>query len=88
MALGSMFNFHLPLPEDLHENLKAEAARSGQPATSLAREALVDWLAQRKKQRLYDEIAAFARAEAGTDLDLDGELEQAGIDSLLAERAK
>lgn len=88
MALGSMFNFHLPLPEDLHETLKEEAALSGQPATSLAREALADWLAQKKKQRLHEEIAAFAKAAAGTDLDLDEELEQAGIDSLLAERAR
>jgi plasmid stability protein len=88
MATSTMFNFHLPLPEDLHETLKEEAARSGQPATSLAREVLADWLAQRKKQRLYEEIAAFAKAEAGTDLDLDEELEQAGIASLMAERAR
>jgi plasmid stability protein len=88
MTLGFTFNFHLPLPDDLHENLKEEAARSGQPATSLAREALAGWLAQRKKQRLHEEIAAFTRAEAGTDLDLDEELEQAGIESLLAERAR
>jgi hypothetical protein len=54
----------------------------------LAREALADWLAQRKKQRLYEEIAAFAKAAAGTDLDLDEELEQAGIASLMAERAR
>jgi plasmid stability protein len=88
MAPSPMFNFHLPLPEDLHETLKEEAACSGQPATSLAREALVSWLAQRKRQRLHEEIAAFARAEAGTELDLDEDLEQAGIDSLLAERPR
>jgi len=88
MPPTAMFNFHLPLPEDLHEMLKEEVEHSGQPATSLAREALLHWLAQRRKQRLHEEIAAFARAQAGTELDLDEELEQAGIDSLLAERAR
>jgi hypothetical protein len=83
-----MFNFHLPLPQDLHEMLKEEVERSGQPATSLAREALVHWLAQRRKQHLHEEIAAFVKDQGGTELDLDEELEQAGIDSLLAERAR
>jgi hypothetical protein len=88
MAPSPMFNFHLPLPEDLHEMLREEVERSGQPATSLAREALLYWLAQRRKQRLHEEIAAFARNQAGTELDLDEELEQAGIDAILAERAR
>jgi hypothetical protein len=83
-----MFNFHLPLPEDLHEMLREEVERSGQPATSLAREALLYWLAQRRKQRLHEEIAAFARDQAGTELDLDEELEQAGLEAILAERVR
>jgi hypothetical protein len=79
MAPSAMFNFHLPLPEDLHEMLREEVERSGQSATTLAREALFQGLALRRKQRLHEEIAAFASAQAGTDLDLDEELEQAGI---------
>ena len=74
------FNFHVPLTPELHEMLREEADASGQPATSLAREALVDWLKKRRKERLHAEIAAFAAEYAGTDLDLDRDLEQAGID--------
>ena len=79
------FNFHLPLPSELHDMLREESAVSGQPATSLAREALRDWLEQRKRGRLHAEIAAFASKHAGTNLDLDEDLEHAGIDLLEAE---
>lgn len=76
------YNFHLPLPPEIHEMLRQEVERSGQPATTLAREALRDWLVQRKRQRLHAEIAAFAKAHAGTDLDLDEDLERAGIEAI------
>jgi hypothetical protein len=79
-----MVNFHLPLPADLHELLREEAELSGQPATALAREALRRVLAQKRKQRLHDQIAAFASKYAGSDLDLDEDLERAGIEALLA----
>jgi hypothetical protein len=48
-------------------------------------EAFLDGLTQRRKQRLHEEIAAFARDHAGTELDLDEELEQAGLEAILAE---
>ena len=35
-----MRTFHLPLPEPLHEALKAEAREALRPATELVREAL------------------------------------------------
>lgn len=76
------YNFHLPLPPEIHEMLRQEVERSGQPATALAREALRDWLVQRKRERLHAEIAAFAEAHAGTDLDLDEDLERAGIEAI------
>jgi len=88
MAVRASYNFHLPLSEDLHEMLREEVERTGQPATALAREALVQWLAQRKKQRLHEEIAAFAQDQAGTAFDLDEELEQAGLEALQPERAR
>lgn len=80
------YNFHLPLPPEIHEMLRQEVESSGQPATSLAREALRDWLVQRRRQRLHEEIAAFAEAHAGTDLDLDEDLERAGIEVILNEK--
>jgi hypothetical protein len=88
MATNAMFNFHLPLPEDLHTLLREEVERSGQPATSLAREALHHWLRQRRKQRLHEEVVAFARAAAGTELDLDQDLEQAGLEALEPETGR
>ena len=88
MAGQTTYNFHLPIPSELHEKLREEVEISGRPATSLAREALQDWLRDRKKQRLYEEIAAYATASAGTDVDLDEDLEQAGLEALEAgERA-
>jgi len=76
-------NVHVPLSPEIHEMLREEVEHSGQPATTLAREALRDWLVQRKRQRLHEEIAAFAEAHAGTDLDLDEDLERAGIEAIL-----
>ena len=78
----TIYNFHLPLPPEIHEMLREEVASSGQPATTLAREALRDWLVKKKRQRLHEEIAAFAEAHAGTELDLDEDLERASIESI------
>lgn len=75
-------NFHLPLTPELHEQLREEAERSGQPATVVAREALQLVLRQRRKIRLHAEIAAFASRHAGSDIDLDEELERAALESL------
>ena len=89
MARASMTNFHLPLPSELYTELKVEAARVHRPATELARLALEEWLKQRQRQAVHDEIAAFAKEYAGTDLDLDPDLEAAGIECLLkSERSK
>lgn len=76
------YNFHLPLPPEIHEMLREEVESSGQPATTLAREALRDWLVQKKRQRLHEQIAAFADAYAGTDLDLDKDFERAGLEAI------
>jgi plasmid stability protein len=65
-----MANFHLPLSTELHELLREEAEESGQPATAIARQILQDGLAQRRKVRLRRQIATWAAAHAGTDLDL------------------
>jgi predicted DNA-binding protein len=78
-ARTASINYHLPLSPELHEQLREEADRSGQPATSLAREALQSTLAERRKKRLHAEIAEFAFAHGGTDIDLDKDLEHAGI---------
>lgn len=82
MSSRANSNFHLPLPNDLRELLREEAERCGRPATALAREALGEWLRERRAQRLREEIAAYAEACAGSSADLDEDLEEAGLESL------
>jgi hypothetical protein len=77
-----MKNFHLPLPEQTYANLRAEAERMQVPATTLAREALDDWLRQQLRKARRDAIAAYAAEMAGTHLDLDSDLEAAAITHL------
>ena len=85
MSSQAKRNFHIPLPQDLYAMLRDEVRRSGEPATALARKALAEWLQQRRAQRLHDEIVAYAEAVAGTENDLDEDLESAAIDVLLDE---
>ena len=76
-------NFHLPLPDDTYEYLRAAAERSKVPATAIAREAIDFWLGQQLRKARHDAIAAYAAETAGTDLDLDAKLEAAGIEHLI-----
>ena len=78
-----MKNFHLPLPEQTYIGLKAEAERTGVPATTLAREAVDGWLRQQGRKTRHDAIAAYAMEMAGTRFDLDTELESAAIEHML-----
>jgi hypothetical protein len=80
-----MKNFHLPLPDQVYEQLKTEAHRSQIPATSMARHAIQTWLVARKKAARKRAISAYAAEMGGTKLDLDPELEAASVD-LLFER--
>ena len=45
-----MKNFHLPLPEQTYNHLRAEAERAQVPATALAREAIDWWLRQQLRK--------------------------------------
>ena len=78
-----MKNFHLPLPEQTYIGLRAEAERTGVPATTLAREAVDWWLRQQGRKARNDAIAVYATEMAGTHLDLDADLESAGIEHLV-----
>ncbi len=63
--------------------LRAEAERTGLPATTLAREAVDSWLREQSRKARHEAIAAYAAEMAGTPLDLDAELESAAISHLL-----
>jgi hypothetical protein len=78
-----MKNFHLPLPEQTYIRLRAEAERTQVPATTLAREAVDSWLRQQSRKARQDAIAAYAQQMAGTPLDIDPDLESAGIEHLV-----
>ena len=78
-----MKNFHLPLPEQTYALLRAEAERTQVPATSLAREAIDFWVRQTMKKARHEAIAAYAAEMAGTEFDLDPDLEAAGIEHLM-----
>jgi hypothetical protein len=78
-----MKNFHLPLPERTYTQLRAEAERTQVPATTLAREAIDLWLGHQLRRARAEAIAAYAEEMAGTNLDLDPDLESTGIDHLV-----
>ena len=82
-----MKNFHLPLPDQIYDELKAEAERSRMAATSMARYAIQTWLAARKKTARRQAIAAYATEMAVTEFDLDRALESATLDLLLESEA-
>jgi len=78
-----MKNFHLPLPDRMHADLHAVAEKANVSATTLAREAIDAWLREQARRARHEAIVAYAAEMAGTDLDLDPQLEAAGIESLL-----
>ena len=82
----SFHNMHVPLSTDIHTRLKAEAERSGQPATVLVREAIETWLVEQEKAALHHAIAHYAQAIAGTSDDLDADVEKAAVEHLLGSR--
>jgi hypothetical protein len=88
MKAAATSNFHLPLPREVRDMLREEAERSGRPATAIAREALTEWLRERRRRLLREEIAAYAAACAGTSADLDEDLEEAGLELLAGEDAR
>jgi hypothetical protein len=79
-----MKNFHLPLPEQTYTQLRAEAERTQVPATSLAREAIDQWLRHQLQVARHAAISAYAAEMAGSNFDLDTDLESAGIEHLLS----
>jgi len=78
-----MKNLHLPLSDQTYMSLRAEAERTGVPATTLAREAVDCWVRQQARKARHQAIAAYAAQMAGTRLDFDANLESATIEHLL-----
>jgi hypothetical protein len=73
---------HLPLAPDLHDALFDEARAEGIPAVRLARSVIENWLRERRRARQTEEIRRFAAQWAGTEFDLDRDLEAGGCEHL------
>lgn len=86
MSTSRLRNFHVPLSDDLYGKLQSESKRSKKPATVLARHAIEKWLHQQQREALYDAISIYARQNAGTDADLDRDLEEASVEHMLDDK--
>ena len=78
-----MENFRLPPPERTYTVLRTEADRLQVPATTLAREAIDVCLKDQTRKATHNAIAEYAVELAGSELDLDHELESAGVEHLV-----
>jgi len=76
-------NLHVPLPDSVYTGLRQESRRRGRPATQVAREAISLWLKAMRKAAVRKELSAWIRDFAGTEHDLDPDLERAGIEEML-----
>ncbi len=83
-ATNTKQNFHLPLSPELYSQLREHAETRGQPATELAREALVAYLRQLKLQKIQEELEEYINAVAGTRDDFDPDVAAAGADVICA----
>ena len=79
---GSTRNLHIPLSPQVYSLLRDEASRAKRPATVLARQAIEDWLRQRRRAEIHEGIARYVAEMAGTGVDLDPALEAASLEHL------
>jgi len=77
-----MADVHVPLPDDLYEALREQSERENRPVSALANEAISAWLAARKRRDANAELQAYIERWAGTDVDRDPALEQAGLEAI------
>src|SRR5438045_3080127 len=85
MKLQQSKNLHVPLPDKMYARLRQESHRSKRPATELAREAIDRWLIERERAYVHEAIAEYAREFAGTEEDIDVDLQEASIEHLYDE---
>ena len=84
MARRAKKNPHVPLDEQLHARLVAQAQRVRAPVTTVAREAIEAWTAEAERQARQDAMRAYAEAMAGSGADFDEDLEQAATSNALS----
>ena len=70
-------NFHVPLPVKVYAQLRKLSRKQKKPATYLVRLAVEKLLEESQKQLVFESVQAYAQKHAGTDADLDPEMEAA-----------
>ena len=78
------YSLALNLSEHVYASLEAEARRLQEPAAEVAARVIEDWLRKCDRPNQAAEIFRFATEHAGTELDLDPELENAATEQLFA----
>jgi predicted transcriptional regulator len=78
-----MRHLNVPLDDDLYQRLRAEAERTGRPATRVVREAIVRLLEEARREAIHEGIVTYAAAVAGSRDDLDPDLEETARAELL-----
>lgn len=74
------------LPKALFQKLKAEAEIKQQATGALAGQVIESWLTEKDREMVTKaELAAFVEEYAGTEFDLDPELEAAGVEFMLSQ---
>ena len=81
-------NLHVPLADSLYRELRAAAVQSKRPATELARQAIDEWLERSRRATLRSEIRAYAERHAGSEADVDLDLEAASVEHLRVRRRR
>jgi hypothetical protein len=82
VSSATVKNLRVPLPPRLFEALRAEAKRDGRPASVAAREAIAEWLSNRRRRSVEDDLRTYVASAAGTRDDLDEALEATTIEHL------
>lgn len=82
MSSEAVTKLELSLDGDVWNLLHDEAARTGRPTDSLVCDVVTNWVRERQRQRVAQEIAEFAAAHAGSELDLDRDLETSTLQAL------
>ncbi len=74
------------IDQETHRLLKELAASVSLPMQTVIQEAVIRYSRELERRRVHEQISSFAIASAGTDWDLDEELEQAAVDELYRTR--
>ncbi len=88
MPSNSTNTIELPLESEVREQLRVECERTGRSRDAVLSGVLLRWARDsRRRQEIADEIALFAAANAGSELDLDRDLEAASVEFLSRDEA-